>query len=93
MAGTFDGRIHVVDQAPDPQGRFRFWVVPDPESAAWPPQNQIRQGTQVMGWVMLNRVPLWYELWRRINLFPADYQEHSINLPDSYLPKAGRPGK
>jgi hypothetical protein len=83
----------VVDQAPDPQGRFRFWVVPDPESAAWPPQNQIRQGTQVMGWVMLNRVPLWYELWRRINLFPADYQEHSINLPDSYLPKAGRPGK
>lgn len=93
MAGTFDGRIRVVDQTADAQGRFRFWVVPDPAGSPWPSQNQVRQGTQVMGWVLLNRVPLWYELWRRVNLFPADYQEHGIALPQSILPKAGRPGK
>lgn len=93
MAGTFDGRVLVVDQNSDTQGRFRFWVVPDPEGSPWPPQNQVRQGTQVMGWVLLNRVPLWYELWRRVNLFPADYQEHGIGLPQILLPKAGRPGK
>jgi len=93
MAGTFDGIILVVDQTPGPEKRFRFWVTPDPAAAAWPPQTQIRQGTQVMGWVLLNRVPLWYELWRRVNLFPADYQEQSTYLPEAILPKAGRPGK
>lgn len=93
MAGTFDGKILVVDQTPDSQKRFRFWVAPDPEAGGWPPQSQIRQGTQVMGWVLLNRVPLWYELWRRVNLFPADYQEQSSYLSETFLPKAGRPGK
>jgi len=93
MAGTFDGLIHVVDQTSDADGRFRFWVIPDPKASPWPPQNQVRQGTQVMGWVLLNRVPLWYELWRRVNLFPADYQEQSTYLPEAILPKAGRPGK
>jgi len=93
MAGTFDGIILVVDQTPDSQKRFRFWVIQDPEGAAWPPQSQVRQGTQVMGWVLLNRVPLWYELWRRVNFFPADYQEQSTYLPETFLPKAGRPGK
>jgi hypothetical protein len=93
MAGTFDGKVLVVDQVSDSQGRFRFWVAPDSESSIWPPQNQVRQGTQVIGWVLLNRVPLWYELWRRVNLFPADYQEQSTYLPETILPKAGRPGK
>ncbi|MDR4495615.1 MAG: HlyD family secretion protein [Nitrospirales bacterium] len=93
MAGTFNGRIRVVDQTADAQGRFRFWVVPDPQGLPWPPQDHVRQGTQVMGWVLLNRVPLWYEIWRRVNLFPADYQEHGMALSDTVLPKAGRPGK
>ncbi len=93
MAGTFDGRIHVVDQAPDRQNRFRFWVTPDPSGVPWPPQHQVRQGTQVMGWVLLNRVPLWYELWRRINLFPPDFKEDSLMLPQTVIPKAGRPKK
>ncbi|KPK15655.1 MAG: ABC transporter permease, partial [Nitrospira bacterium SG8_3] len=93
MAGTFDGQVLVVDQVSDSQGRFRFWVVPDSASSIWPPQNQVRQGTQVIGWVLLSRVPLWYELWRRVNLFPADYQTQSTYLSETILPKAGRPGK
>ena len=93
MAGTYDGRIQVVDQSASANGQFRFWVVPDVERRSWPPQEQVRQGTQVMGWVILNRVPLWYELWRRFNLFPADYESGELRLTDVLLPKAGRPGK
>ena len=93
MTGTFDGKIQVVDQSSDVNGKFRFWVVPDPDGRPWPSQEQMRQGSQVMGWVMLNRVPLWYELWRRFNLFPPDYQDQKTPLPDVYLPKAGRPSK
>lgn len=93
MTGTFGGLIKVVDQVDDGKGNFRFWVVPDPEDRPWPEQSHIRQGTKVMGWVILNRVPLWYELWRRFNLFPPDYQEGPPSLLDTLLPKAGRGAK
>jgi len=93
MAGTYVGVIKVIDQVDDGKGNFRFWVVPDPEAKPWPPQEHVRQGTKVMGWVILNRVPLWYELWRRFNLFPPDYQERPPSLIDTLLPKAGRGAK
>ena len=93
MVGTFKGRIQVVDQSSDVDGRFRFWVSPDPDHRGWPPQDKVRQGSQVMGWVILNRVPLWYELWRRFNLFPPDYEDADNLLLDVDLKKAGRPGK
>jgi multidrug efflux pump subunit AcrA (membrane-fusion protein) len=90
MTGSFGGMIKVVDQVDDGKGNFRFWVVPDPDDRPWPDQSHVRQGTKVMGWVILNRVPLWYELWRRFNLFPPDYQEGPPSLMDTLLPKAGR---
>lgn len=93
MAGTFEGQIRVVDQTASPNGKFRFWVVPESHNRPWPPQSQVRPGTQVRGWVMLNRVPLWYELWRRFNLFPPDYQSADVPLMDILIPKAGRPRK
>ncbi|MEK7726364.1 MAG: HlyD family efflux transporter periplasmic adaptor subunit [Nitrospirota bacterium] len=93
MAGTYTGVIKVIDQIDDGKGNFRFWVVPDPEDRTWPEQSHVRQGTKVMGWVILNRVPLWYELWRRFNLFPPDYQERPPSLIDTLLPKAGRGAK
>jgi multidrug efflux pump subunit AcrA (membrane-fusion protein) len=93
MAGTYGGVIKVIDQVDDGKGNFRFWVVPDPDDRPWPPQEHVRQGTKAMGWVILNRVPLWYELWRRFNLFPPDYQERPPSLIDTLLPKAGRGAK
>jgi multidrug efflux pump subunit AcrA (membrane-fusion protein) len=93
MAGTYDGQIQVVDQSASANGQFRFWVAPETHRREWPPQLQVRQGTQVMGWVILNRVPLWYEVWRRFNLFPPDYNSGNITFKDVFLPKAGRVGK
>ena len=93
MAGTYGGVIKVVDQVDDGKGNFRFWVVPDPGDRPWPEQSHVRQGTKIMGWVILNRVPLWYEMWRRFNLFPPDYQEGPPSLLDTLLPKAGRGAK
>ncbi len=93
MAGTYDGKVQVVDQSASTNGQFRLWVVPKTERRSWPPSLQVRQGTQVMGWVILNRVPLWYEIWRRVNLFPADYESGILSLKDVLLPKAGRPKK
>ncbi|MGZ8374882.1 MAG: HlyD family secretion protein [Nitrospira sp.] len=93
MAGTYSGEIKVIDQVDDGKGNYRFWVVTDPQDRSWPEQSHVRQGTKVMGWVILNRVPLWYELWRRFNLFPPDYEERSHTVIDTLLPKAGRGSK
>ncbi|MFO0775612.1 MAG: HlyD family efflux transporter periplasmic adaptor subunit [Nitrospiraceae bacterium] len=93
MAGTFGGIIKVVDQVDDGKGNFRFWVVPDPEDRPWPDQSHVRQGTKTMGWVILNRVPLWYELWRRFNLFPPDFQERPPSLIDTLLPRGASSSK
>ncbi|MDC8449690.1 MAG: HlyD family secretion protein [Nitrospira sp.] len=93
MAGTYSGVIKVIDQVDDGKGNYRFWVVPDPDGRVWPEQSHVRQGTKAMGWVVLNRVPLWYELWRRFNLFPPDYEERSHTIIDTLLPKAGRGSK
>jgi multidrug resistance efflux pump len=68
--GTFAGKIAVIDNAGQ-NGKYRLLVVPDSDKEDWP--NALRVGSGVQGWAMLNTVPVWYELWRQLNGFPADY--------------------
>lgn len=67
--GTFGGIVTFVDQTATPEGLFRVIVLPD-KAQKWPESRFIRQGTRVNGWVLLNNVPLGYELWRQFNGFP-----------------------
>ncbi|GAA4425680.1 HlyD family secretion protein [Bremerella cremea] len=67
--GTFGGTVATVDATDDGMGNFRVLVVPDKDSA-WPSDLYLRQGVQANGWVMLNQVPVGYEIWRQLNGFP-----------------------
>lgn len=72
--GTFGGTVRVIDYVNTLPGQFRILVTPDPEDIAWP--SQLRIGSGTMGWVMLDNVPVWYELWRQLNGFPPSlYKE------------------
>ncbi len=66
--GTFGGVVQVIDQVDSKQGKFRVLVVPDPDDDPWPAQ--LRQGSGVYGWAMLDEVPVWFEIWRQLNGFP-----------------------
>ncbi len=70
--GTFGGVVQVIDyvETATKQGKYRILVVPDPQDSdgKWP--EQLRLGSGVNGFVMLDEVPLWYELWRLYNGFP-----------------------
>jgi biotin carboxyl carrier protein len=68
--GTFSGKVVMVDPHDDGKGRFRIMVQPDPNAEPWPNEFSLRQGTRAQGWVLLDRVSLGYELWRRFNGFP-----------------------
>jgi adhesin transport system membrane fusion protein len=70
--GTFGGRVRQVDAASGVAGQCRVLVEPEEKMPgdAWPDPQFLRQGNQVVGWVFLNRVPLGFEIWRRLNGFP-----------------------
>ena len=69
--GTFPGKIRAVESNIDDKGMFRVIVVEDPKDKKWP--KQIKMGAGAQGITLLNDVPLWYEIWRNINGFPADF--------------------
>jgi multidrug resistance efflux pump len=66
--GTFGGLIQVIDAVEGKAGKFRVVVVPDPAEQPWPAQ--VRMGSAVHGWAMLDTVPVWFEIWRQLNGFP-----------------------
>jgi multidrug efflux pump subunit AcrA (membrane-fusion protein) len=78
--GTFGGRVAVVDAVDDGTGRYRVLVVPSEDKGEidWPQAQEggtsrypLRPGTQAQGWIMMDKpVPLYWELWRRLNGFP-----------------------
>lgn len=80
-SGTFGGKIAVVDAVDDGKGRYRILVKPDLESIKagkdepWPSGNYLRPGTEANGWVLLDTVPLGYELWRQFNAFPPTLKD------------------
>lgn len=69
--GTFGGVVKFVDQADDGEGNYRVLVFPDPTEPTWPSGLFLRQGVRAIGWIMLDRVSLGWELWRRLNGFPV----------------------
>jgi multidrug resistance efflux pump len=67
--GTFGGRVAAIDATDNGTGSFRVLVKPGREND-WPAERYLRQGVRANGWVMLNQVPLGYEIWRQMNGFP-----------------------
>ncbi len=74
--GTFGGKINVIENTVNKEGKFRILVNEDPDDKPWPQQLKIGAGAQ--GMALLKNVPIWYELWRNINGFPPDYYKPSL---------------
>lgn len=75
--GTFGGVVKVIDRVNSQTGQFRILVTPDPDEEPWPEQLRIGSGTK--GWVMLDDVMVWYEIWRQLNGFPPSLYEEPQN--------------
>lgn len=76
--GTFGGTVKVIDYVNSKPGEFRLLVLPDATNDEnWP--KQLRVGSGIKAWVMLNDVPVWYELWRQLNGFPPSLYEEPLS--------------
>ncbi len=73
--GTFGGQVAVIDATSSTSGTYRLLVRPLVQKGDQPWPTQLRVGSGVYGWVMLDDVPVWYELWRQLNGFPPSLQE------------------
>lgn len=82
--GSFGGTVEVIDYVSSQPGEFRMLVIPDKTEEAWPQQLRVGSGTR--GWVMLENVPVWYEIWRQLNGFPPSL--YKAPLQDA-LPSKG----
>ena len=82
--GTFGGRVQVIDYVNTKPGEFRILVVPDAQDEPWPAQ--LRMGGGIKGWVMLDNVKVWYEIWRQLNGFPPSLYQ----APDESKPEKGK---
>lgn len=81
--GTFGGRVFSVDPSVNKNGKFRVIIEPDPnEEEPWPESIYLRQGTRVVGWVLLDTVSMGYELWRIFNGFPPTVNQNANSLDD-----------
>lgn len=74
--GTFGGQVVSVDATDNGKGKFRILVQAD-DDIPWPNERFLRQGVRANGWVLLEQVPLWFELWRNMNGFPPMLEEEA----------------
>jgi multidrug resistance efflux pump len=86
--GTFGSDIVNIDKM-DTKGKFRILAIASKEQEGnWP--TYLRIGTNTKGWAMLKTVPVWYEIWRRLNGFPAEFthpEEEKNTGKGSYMEK------
>lgn len=71
--GLFDGQVMAVDVATSTNGLYRVLVEPAPDKPPWPREPSVRLGASVRGWVLMDTVKVWFELWRLLNDFPLQY--------------------
>ena len=74
--GTFGGKIVAVENFISTNGKFRVLIAPDNQEEAWPKQISIGSGAQTLA--LLENVPIWFELWRKLNGFPPNYYQPGI---------------
>ena len=75
--GTYGGQIFAIDNFISDNGLYRIMVAPEQGDHPWPEALRVGAGTSSI--ILLNDVPIWYELWRKINGFPPDYYMEASN--------------
>ena len=75
--GTFSGKVVAFENAIGENGKYRILVAEDNKIKKWPEQLKIGTGAHAI--LLLQDVPIWYELWRSINGFPPEFYKKDIS--------------
>ena len=78
--GTFGGKVFAIDNFISKNGLYRVLIAQD-QNEPWP--DLLRVGGGANGLVLLKDVSVWYEIWRNLNGFPADFYDVKAASVDS----------
>jgi multidrug resistance efflux pump len=71
--GTFGAKVVAIETFISPNGKYRVLLAPDESEHSWPEAIRVGSGARTMA--LLNDVPIWFEMWRRLNGFPPDFYQ------------------
>ncbi|MEM6964857.1 MAG: HlyD family efflux transporter periplasmic adaptor subunit [Bacteroidota bacterium] len=74
--GTYSGEVVAIDNVPNENNKYRILVKSNQEETPFP--QILRVGAGAQGIALLQDVPVWYEIWRQLNGFPADFYRNDI---------------
>lgn len=78
--GTFGGRVIAVDRSAQIDGRFRVLIAEEKfDGYGWPEERYVRFGAAVQAFILLETVPVGYEIWRQLNNFPPQLPDAETN--------------
>lgn len=70
--GTYGGKIVAIETFISKNGKYRILIAPDKDDHEWP---KIQVGSGARTLALLEDVPIWFELWRKLNGFPPNYYQ------------------
>lgn len=82
--GTYGATIVAIERftSSSYNGKYRVLLAPDPDSGYdWP--DALRPGSGAYTIALLEDVPIWYEIWRKLNGFPPDYYKPEQSSADA----------
>ncbi|MBT8276772.1 MAG: HlyD family secretion protein [Bacteroidia bacterium] len=71
--GTYGGKVVAIENYISENGKYRILIAPDSADHEWPSDLRVGSGANTLA--LLNDVPIWFELWRKLNGFPPDYYQ------------------
>jgi adhesin transport system membrane fusion protein len=78
--GTYGAKVVAIENFISDNGKYRVLLAPDTEENEWP--TAIRVGSGAFTMALLEDVPIWFELWRKVNGFPPNYYQPENIMSD-----------
>lgn len=76
--GTYGGKIVAIENFISANGKYRILIAPDTTEYEWPEAIRVGSGARTLA--LLNDVPIWFEIWRKLNGFPPNYYQPETAL-------------
>ena len=69
--GTYGAEVVAIENFISENGKYRLLLAPDSDDHDWPEAVRVGSGARTIA--LLDDVPIWFELWRKLNGFPPNY--------------------
>ncbi len=80
--GTYGAKVVAIENFTSSNGKYRVLLAPDSKENEWPTAIRIGSGAYTMA--LLEDVPIWFELWRKVNGFPPNFYQPQSTSSNEY---------